>query len=148
MGNLAKWCLAHVLHWAVLYGAFVMQLDGAMYVLKLVKGAVGPGTLPFTSLVSAAVIGMPMLTAVLSVVEPTGVILKYRRIEKLFPAAATPPVPDGNETFTPVPPPYEARVVMLTLNAVEFRLPMLFPFFLIINTNVSSECFAVLASFQ
>lgn len=29
-----KWALVYVLEWAVLYAAFVLKLDGAMYVLK------------------------------------------------------------------------------------------------------------------
>lgn len=29
-----KWLLAHLVHWAILYGAFVAGIDGAMYVLK------------------------------------------------------------------------------------------------------------------
>lgn len=34
MKKLMKWWLVHVLHWAVLYGAFAVNVDGAMYVLK------------------------------------------------------------------------------------------------------------------
>ena len=34
MKDFLKWLVAHSLHWAVLYGAFAAQLDGAMYVLK------------------------------------------------------------------------------------------------------------------
>jgi hypothetical protein len=34
MKNLARWCVVHAIHWALLYGAFVAGIDGAMYVLK------------------------------------------------------------------------------------------------------------------
>lgn len=34
MKDSAKWMLVHTLHWALLYGAFFADLDGAMYVLK------------------------------------------------------------------------------------------------------------------
>ena len=34
MKNFAMWSVAHALHWAVLYGAFIVGMDGAMYVLK------------------------------------------------------------------------------------------------------------------
>lgn len=34
MKKLAIWWLVHSLHWAVLYGAFSAEVDGAMYVLK------------------------------------------------------------------------------------------------------------------
>lgn len=34
MKNIAQWWLVHLLHWAVLYGAFAAQMEGAMYVLK------------------------------------------------------------------------------------------------------------------
>ena len=34
MKDMMKWCFVHALHWAVLYGAFAAQADGAMYVLK------------------------------------------------------------------------------------------------------------------
>jgi hypothetical protein len=34
MKDAMKWWVVHVLHWAVLYGAFVVQADGAMYALK------------------------------------------------------------------------------------------------------------------
>lgn len=30
----AKWTMVHAFHWAVLYGAFAANLEGAMYVLK------------------------------------------------------------------------------------------------------------------
>lgn len=32
--KLTKWWLVHLLHWALLYGAFAAEVDGAMYVLK------------------------------------------------------------------------------------------------------------------
>jgi len=32
--DLTKWWFIHVIHWAVMYGAFAANLDGAMYVLK------------------------------------------------------------------------------------------------------------------
>ena len=34
MKDLTRWWFAHALHWAVLYGAFAADMDGAMYVLK------------------------------------------------------------------------------------------------------------------
>ncbi len=34
MKNLAIWWAAHIARWAVLYAAFVLQMDGAMYLLK------------------------------------------------------------------------------------------------------------------
>ncbi len=34
MRDFLKWSVAHALHWAVLYGAFAADIDGAMYVLK------------------------------------------------------------------------------------------------------------------
>lgn len=34
MKDAMKWWLVHAVHWAVLYGAFAAQSDGAMYVLK------------------------------------------------------------------------------------------------------------------
>jgi hypothetical protein len=34
MKEAMKWWLVHALHWAVLYGAFAVQADGPMYVLK------------------------------------------------------------------------------------------------------------------
>lgn len=34
MKEMARWWVVHVLHWAALYGAFAMNSDGAMYVLK------------------------------------------------------------------------------------------------------------------
>ena len=34
MKKIMQWTLLQLLHWAVLYGAFVLRLDGAMYVLK------------------------------------------------------------------------------------------------------------------
>jgi hypothetical protein len=34
MKELTRWWVMHALHWAVLYGAFVAQMEGAMYVLK------------------------------------------------------------------------------------------------------------------
>lgn len=38
----AKWWLVHALHWAVLYGAFAAQIDGAMYVLKFFVWVMAP----------------------------------------------------------------------------------------------------------
>lgn len=34
MKNLTRWWLVHAMHWAVLYGAFAADMNGAMYVLK------------------------------------------------------------------------------------------------------------------
>lgn len=34
MKDLGRWWFVHALHWAVLYGAFAADMDGAMYVLK------------------------------------------------------------------------------------------------------------------
>lgn len=34
MKKLLMWALVHAFHWAVLYGAFALRLDGAMHVLK------------------------------------------------------------------------------------------------------------------
>lgn len=34
MKRLFYWWTVHVLHWAVLYGAFVVKAEGAMYILK------------------------------------------------------------------------------------------------------------------
>lgn len=34
MKDFSKWFLVYMLHWALLYGAFFANLDGAMYVLK------------------------------------------------------------------------------------------------------------------
>lgn len=34
MKKLTMWGLVHSLHWAVLYGAFCAEVDGAMYLLK------------------------------------------------------------------------------------------------------------------
>ena len=43
MGKILSWTLMHCAHWAVLYGAFVMNLEGAMYVLKFFAwGLVAP----------------------------------------------------------------------------------------------------------
>ncbi len=42
MKDLAKWLLVHALHWAVLYGAFVANVDGAMYVLKFCVWVMAP----------------------------------------------------------------------------------------------------------
>lgn len=38
----AKWAAWHAMHWAVLYGAFVAQMDGAMYVLKFLVWTMAP----------------------------------------------------------------------------------------------------------
>ena len=40
--RLLKWTLVHALHWAVLYGAFALNLDGAMYVLKFFVWCMAP----------------------------------------------------------------------------------------------------------
>lgn len=45
MTDLAKWWLVHAMHWALLYGAFVANLDGAMYVLKFLVWALAPVSL-------------------------------------------------------------------------------------------------------
>lgn len=42
MSKAIKWWLIHLLHWAVLYGAFAMNLDGAMYVLKFFVWLMAP----------------------------------------------------------------------------------------------------------
>lgn len=34
MNKLATWIAFHCAHWAVLYGAFVLEVEGALYVLK------------------------------------------------------------------------------------------------------------------
>lgn len=34
MKKMLGWWMVHAAHWAVLYGAFVLSLEGAMYVLK------------------------------------------------------------------------------------------------------------------
>jgi hypothetical protein len=34
MKDMAKWFFVHALHWALLYGAFAADVEGAMYVLK------------------------------------------------------------------------------------------------------------------
>ena len=45
MKDAMKWWLVHVLHWAVLYGAFAAQVDGAMYVLKFWAWLMAPVSL-------------------------------------------------------------------------------------------------------
>ena len=42
MSKWIQWLVAHALHWGVLYGAFVAELDGAMYVLKFFVWAMAP----------------------------------------------------------------------------------------------------------
>jgi hypothetical protein len=42
MNKWIQWLVAHALHWAVLYGAFVAELDGAMYVLKFFVWVMAP----------------------------------------------------------------------------------------------------------
>lgn len=42
MKVLAMWWLRHVLHWAVLYGAFAAEVDGAMYILKFLVWVMAP----------------------------------------------------------------------------------------------------------
>lgn len=36
MTTWVKWSVAELVHWGVLYGAFVVPLDGAMYALKFI----------------------------------------------------------------------------------------------------------------
>ena len=42
MGKILSWTLMHCAHWAVLYGAFVANIEGAMYVLKFFAWALAP----------------------------------------------------------------------------------------------------------
>ena len=42
MKSLAKWWFVHALHWAILYGAFAAQVDGARYVLKFLVWVMAP----------------------------------------------------------------------------------------------------------
>lgn len=42
MNYFVKWSAAHILHWAILYGAFVLSLDGAMYLLKFCVWTMAP----------------------------------------------------------------------------------------------------------
>ena len=45
MKDLTRWYLVHALHWAVLYGAFAAQIEGAMYVLKFWVWVMAPFSL-------------------------------------------------------------------------------------------------------
>lgn len=45
MSDLAKWWLWHALHWALLYGAFAAEMQGAMYVVKFVVWSFVPFSL-------------------------------------------------------------------------------------------------------
>lgn len=45
MKDLPKWILMHSLHWAVLYGAFAAQLDGALNLLMFWVWAMAPVSL-------------------------------------------------------------------------------------------------------
>ena len=45
MKYLLKWWLVHALHWALLYGAFAAQIDGAMFVVKFWVWVMAPASL-------------------------------------------------------------------------------------------------------
>lgn len=56
MKNIVHWFLWHALHWAVLYGAFLAELEGAMYLLKFFVWLLAP--LSLFLLTSTAVVSL------------------------------------------------------------------------------------------
>lgn len=52
MKKLLTWSAVHALHWALLYIAFAMQVEGALYVLKFAVWLLAPLSLTFAMDVS------------------------------------------------------------------------------------------------